>query len=467
MSLWYDCGSGDLMKTVGFAKKDIGADIYLCCPGPSLANVEPRLLEVPGAHVMAVNTAYPYIRPNTWIGMDLPSCYDPRLWWEPFMKVVRGVYSEVTCGGEPIRRMPNVYFTDTEAAPVLDMFNRRSHQAKLVWNSTTFIVALHLAIWMGGRKIYLVGCDFGGDKDYYDDRKLSEEHRAGNKSLYAKLLALLPGIRKTAETNCIEIMSCTPGSAANQHLEYVELGEALVGSAGRVSTLSSDGVLHTRDAHRCLWVRTAEPEGDGVLTGANEEQEWLLPWWYDNLRKLNDTPVAFADFGLSDKMRAWCSERGRVIDTAEVLNQTWFRKPFAILASPFRRTLWMDADCEVLGDISGIFPYADKGLGVTTDPHTRFCKQPGAVASGMVACSHGDPCVEEWAKEIFLHEYRGDQEALNAILVRIEDRLAIMPRNFHRLRLDKDQSNAVVIHWSGPVGKKIIRGLIRKGNNNE
>ena len=186
----------------------------------------------------------------------------------------------------------------------------------------------------------------------------------------------------------------------------------------------------------------------------------MLPWWYENVRKHNsDLPVAFADFGMSPEFRGWCSERGQVLEVPKVSGLTWHRKPFAILASPFHRSLWMDADCEVRGDLSVIFPYADKGIGVTHDPHTRSCKQPGAVATGMVACTHGDPAIEEWAKEILLREYRGDQEAFNAISDRLTDRLAIMPRHFQRLRLDGDHSDALVMHWTGTAGKKRISDL--------
>ncbi len=42
-------------------------------------------------------------------------------------------------------------------------------------------------------------------------------------------------------------------------------------------------------------------------------------------------------------------------------------------------------------------------------------------------CGHGDPGIEEWCKEILLRQYRGDQEAFDAILERLATRVAIMP----------------------------------------
>ena len=201
------------------------------------------------------------------------------------------------------------------------------------------------------------------------------------------------------------------------------------------------------------------PNGDGLLTGADANQEWLLPWWYENVRKHNDCPVVFADFGLSSEMRSWCSERGQVVEVQEVPGLTWHKKPFAILESPFKRTLWLDADCEVRGELGGMYPYCDKGIGLTLDPHSRTCKQPGALATGVVACSHGEPGIEEWCKVILLRQYRGDQEAFDAIRDRLSDRILVMPRHFQRLRLDGESDQALVMHWTGAKGKERIGKL--------
>ena len=252
MPLWYDCGSG-LIKSVGFARRDLGADVYICCPGPSLKQVAPESLKVPGAYVIGINTAYPRIRPDLWVGMDTPACYDPRLWWEPFAKVVRSPYVDENCGGAGIRHLPKVYFADVERAYVTDIFRRRGHHANFVWNGNTFIVALHLAIWMGGRRIHLVGCDFGGKADYYDARKISDEQRSSNRKLYQRLVGLLPRLRDSATMNGIELISCTPDSPANDHLEYLPLEDALERSSKRVPALLGRDVLHAGDARYCRW----------------------------------------------------------------------------------------------------------------------------------------------------------------------------------------------------------------------
>lgn len=51
----------------------------------------------------------------------------------------------------------------------------------------------------------------------------------------------------------------------------------------------------------------------GIIVGCDQGQEWLMSWWWSHYRKHNKYPVTFADFGLSDRARKWCSERGEVM----------------------------------------------------------------------------------------------------------------------------------------------------------
>ena len=87
MGLWYECGDG-LVK-VSWARSDLQCDAYLICPGPSLKNVDANVFNEAGVMTFGINTAYPWIRPDYWFGMDDPSCYSSRVWWEPFIKVTR------------------------------------------------------------------------------------------------------------------------------------------------------------------------------------------------------------------------------------------------------------------------------------------------------------------------------------------------------------------------------------------
>ena len=456
MSLWFDCGNG-FTRSKHFARKELGADVYLCCPGPSLSKVDPESLNVPGAFTIAINTAYPYLKPDLWIGMDTPNCYDKNLWWETFPKICRSNYKEEQIGGQKLKHCPQLYFADVQnmADPKL-MFTKRNHDASFVWMSNTFELALHVAVWMGAKKIHLLGCDFGGSRDYHDDRVLRDSHRKRNANLYRILLNRLDTLGSEAETHGIEIISCTDGSPANEKVKYMPLDDALKASQSLVPGFLGDDVLYATDSEQLRWGATGSVQ-NGVVTGADAEQEWLLPWWYENFRRHNmDTDIAFADFGMSPIAKHWCSQRGVVFHVNCGAGQTWHKKPFALMASSFNRSVWIDADCEVRKDVYALFDYAEQGLGLTKDPITRFCPQPGAWATGVIACSHGEPAIEEWCKEILLRESRGDQEALNAIRDRLSERLIEMPHEYQWLRLEGDSDQAAVMHWTGPDGKRVI-----------
>jgi len=145
MGLWYECGDG-LVK-VSWARSDLQCDAYLICPGPSLKNVDANVFNEAGVMTFGINTAYPWIRPDYWFGMDDPSCYSSRVWWEPFIKITR-MYLEndvdlTISGGQHIRYCPNVYFPDLENVPPEEMFKRRNHDVSFVWDKNTFIFALH------------------------------------------------------------------------------------------------------------------------------------------------------------------------------------------------------------------------------------------------------------------------------------------------------------------------------------
>lgn len=315
MALWYDCGKG--FAKISFARADLGADAYLCCPGPSLAKVEDSQLHVPGAMIFALNTAYPKIRPDVWIGMDRPECYDRRLWWESFIKICRGSFGGIQCEGMPIRHCPSVYFADIATPKNFEtIFLNRSHDVQFAWYNNTLLVALHILVWMGARKICLVGCDFGGDKDYYDDRVLSDENRKRNRELYTKQIGNVNVFNQWAKRYSIKVVSCTENSPVNKFLEFQDLQKALELSEQKVPR-TLNHILYSNDISKCEWKNQIDAD-KGVMVGCIKEQEDLIPWWVDNYEKHNKYPVVFADFGISDEMKQYCEKHGKVIGRAHV-----------------------------------------------------------------------------------------------------------------------------------------------------
>jgi len=247
MAIWYETGKG--MARTKMAKCNIGIDVYLCCPGPSLASVNSDELKIPNVMTVAMNTAYPYIYPDLWFGMDEPECYDKTIWWQPFMKICRGGYQNRRCDSQLISGLPNVYFADcAEPKNRVELFNLRSHDVKFVWHKNTLAICLHILVWMGAKKIHLLGCDLGGSKDYYDDRVLSKEQRKYNRRLYSHLWHYLRWFSEEGATRGIDLISCTPDSPINEYLMYYDLKDALALSTSIVP--KSNKVKHILDVRK-------------------------------------------------------------------------------------------------------------------------------------------------------------------------------------------------------------------------
>lgn len=229
-------------------------------------------------------------------------------------------------------------------------------------------------------------------------------------------------------------------------------------------------------------------DSKGVLVGCDESQEWLLSWWWKNYTKENKFPIAFADFGMSEKGKKWCEKRGVVqslhlenlavaskneIDPALVnewektlspfwnSRQAWFKKPFALLNTPFEKTIWMDLDCEVLGSLEPIYSYIDPkskmGLMKVRDPET--VREAILYNSGVIVFEKSSPLLKKWAKSALFqnHQFLGDQDALSQVI--FEEGLPVgeLPEIYNWRMCGGFRFDAVVLHWAAVWGKEYIR----------
>ncbi|MFH0982776.1 MAG: glycosyltransferase [Planctomycetota bacterium] len=480
---------GELWVSLLLAGRYKGLDCYLCCPGPSLKDVDPSLLSDRGRLVIAVNTAYPRVpKPDLWIGLDRVECYDRALLREPFPKIMGSKFINDETPYGLLKDQPAVWFATGRPGNPEDLFDRTRFDTDFLWNDNggncawpggTFLMALHIAVWLGCKRIHLIGCDFGGAADYHDDRVLRDDQRDRNRKLYAALADMTVAVAARGRTRGVEIVSCTPDSPINGPVPYVPLLEAVAASTERAA-VAQGPVLDGRDADLLRWTQ-AEPFAQcGILTACDAAFEWLLPWWYENLRKHNlGVPLAFCDYGLSPQMRAWCEERG-VVYHADGPAQMWFRKVFAMLNTPFRRTLFVEPDCEIQADLRPLF--AGHELVVTDDPYNPWSKafRTLPLATGVIAFDRNDWLILKWATALVSQptKWRSDQEAFNSIVAELEaDRAAamdtmsevrIVDRSWQWLRLDDRSGDAAakIIHWTGPEGKEIIRRkMLERGNH--
>lgn len=507
--------NGEKFVQANFAKLDFGLDVYLCCPGPSLEVVEPG----PGRFIVAMNTAYPTIpKPDLFLTMDGAQCYDRSVWMQPFPKIIGSKYMDDTIADRSLAYYPNVYVATGTGGGIHEIFQRRGPNADFLWVGNSFWISIHLLVWMGAKRIHLVGCDFGGkprpelndlsvsqlrkrllslhvehadiagkgtkkrlterldlalSTQYcHDDVKMTPQNRMYNKNLYTSLCQNLPLLRSEAEKHDIEIISCTPGSPANKYLKYIPLKDALQASDERVPEFINKDIFYGAFAEVCQWRPTkkdeiagsqSHPDGvDGVLVASDKKAEWMLPWWWERYHKHNSHPVAFIDLGMSDSGKAFCEARGRLIpiqipDGLGMMHIT----PLCLLKTPFRRTVWMDLDCEVRQPIGELFGMIGEKCGFHRDPFTPFpAGNPDPIAGGVVAYHFGEPIISEWAEHVVSGKYQTNQDALNTMIQPRMSRVQILPKKFQWLRMEGDNPLAAIMHWTGPIGHDHIHQMV-------
>ncbi len=235
-------------------------------------------------------------------------------------------------------------------------------------------------------------------------------------------------------------------------------------------------------------------EKNGIVVGSDLTQEWLLPWWWKHYNACNSYPVVFVDFGMSEKMKAWCREYGELIpllvadifvaDKQEIdpvlveemenacgknfwpCRHAWFKKPLACLQSPFRKSIWVDSDCQIRGSVSRLFDLCEESLAIAVDPcHSLSCNS-GAYNSGVMVFKHGLDIIETWADQAFErnHEFPGDQDVLSAIIHEQNVKITVIPAIYNWSRRSQPNPDAVILHWHGPQGKSEIIHQIMKMN---
>lgn len=219
MSLWY---WDKTWHKAGMYRSHVMSKAILACPGPSLK--ETKNLTGPGRFVVGINTSYPTVRPDLWIGMDEAWCYDSNLLAESFPKIFRGTYAEMHYNGSKVKEMPYTYFADVAYPPagktMLDLLEK---DVKFSWHYHTLGTALHVIMWLGFKEIYLVGCDLGGKGDYCHSLILNQEQRNRNQRLYSQQYFFLKKLNNEALKNNIKIISSTQNSPINDFLTFVSI----------------------------------------------------------------------------------------------------------------------------------------------------------------------------------------------------------------------------------------------------
>ena len=206
------------------------------------------------------------------------------------------------------------------------------------------------------------------------------------------------------------------------------------------------------------------------ITGCDSNTEWMLPWFVKHYMKHNNTPLLFADFGISPEMRTWVDISGiaEVVNVNKQNTNGWFLKPQCMINSPSKYTCWIDTDIHILGDMSGVFDsvVAEKLSMVEDKPWSKRRKQIWH-NSGVVAFKDKPKILLDWEVQCRLNAKVGDQEILHEMVGQGINRLRFIENlnnkyNWLRIQLLDGQNNPdkIAMHWTGYKGKLEIQKLM-------
>ncbi len=233
---------------------------------------------------------------------------------------------------------------------------------------------------------------------------------------------------------------------------------------------------------------------EGIIAGCDRNQEHLLDWWWKHYTAYNTYPVAFADFGMSETGLAWCRAKGSCFPVPRVdlklkeipkekqelweehygdgiwfCREIWFRKPLALLRSPFPLSIWIDLDCEVRGNLEPLFQYLHRGADLCLRKEkdavqkTQLKKgfiEPGEINynAGVIAFRQGADILLHWAEEIRSRndQYVFDQHALARALRLHQTRFAALPPIYNWSMGNGANLDALIYHYHGGYLKQMI-----------
>jgi len=205
--------------------KQRGAAI-IACPGPSLQKIDTSSLRGPGRTVIGINTSYPKVIPDYWIGLDNPLCYDRKLLFEPFNKIFRVQYADTDWYNIKLHSYYNTYFTETVNIKY-DQFYAVLNKERLAypWINNTITYALGFALSLGFREIYLIGADFDKKLNYFDNRILSKEAKKWNTNAYKYTKEFFKYLIYSGQNQKIglNLYSASPISKLNEFMPYKSL----------------------------------------------------------------------------------------------------------------------------------------------------------------------------------------------------------------------------------------------------
>lgn len=197
---------------------------------------------------------------------------------------------------------------------------------------------------------------------------------------------------------------------------------------------------------------------EGVIVAISNEQEWMLKWWWKHYRSNNSHPVTFFDIGMSKSASLWCEKHGDVLPLTLPEKNPWFAKPFALLNSPYPRTVWINLDCQVRRSIAPLFPYCiDKngdGFSIVLLEFEGNYYQN----SGVLSAKRHSPVTAKWAENasIIPPPYQEDDTLLISTINENRFNIPFFPTTYNHPTLLPGNESAAIRHYTGSTGKHAL-----------
>jgi len=240
---------------------------------------------------------------------------------------------------------------------------------------------------------------------------------------------------------------------------------------------------------------------EGVITGCNERQEWLLKTWWHYYSNSNSYPVTFIDFGMSKSARMWCEKRAPVIDipipevtpkekidskkiqiwdeNAQHTNYwpsrpLWFAKPQAMLKSPYDKTAWIDLDTFVIRSIKPLIDASEEtGIalalevehGTTRGRKIGYYKPDETVYNmGIISYKKTNPFIKKWAHCCLTQtdQYHGDQDLFIRLAHEEKVPIKVLPPIYNWRLTNGMRDDVAIIHFAH-TGKQTLYMNLKTG----
>jgi len=216
------------LEPISYANSLRGEEVFLCGAGPSLKTTNCALIERSEKYIMGINNSFEYIHPDIWIGVDDSQAFDDKIWTLDCLKIYDYQKRDDVVKQKPIQDYNNIHFiylvgNHKEEGQTKD-YNFSGDFINFYFEGNTFTTALHILYWMGTKRVYLIGCDFGGES--FLSKKSKGYNEKGQQKSFKNAIDFL---KLSKMQSGVEYISCTPDSSINDFLEYKSVEEVLNG----------------------------------------------------------------------------------------------------------------------------------------------------------------------------------------------------------------------------------------------